>query len=166
MRLLRHLLATRWGTRRRFPQASLDAIEAAISRAEALHRGEIRFAIETALPPLAVLRGVPAHERAVEVFAHLHVWDTEHNNGVLLYLQLADRHVEIVADRGLTGRVSDAEWAAVCRLMEQHFAAGRYEAGAIAGVEAIGALLAGHFPAGAPGEVAAGNELPDRPALI
>ena len=154
-----------YGDRCSLPGVSLDAARS-VGRAEALHRGEIRFAIETALPPLAVLRGVPAHERAVELFAHLRVWDTAHNNGVLVYVQLADRHVEIVADRGLTGRVSDADWAAVCRLMEQHFAAGRFEAGAVAGVEAIGALLAAHFPAGAAGDLAAANELPDRPALL
>jgi uncharacterized membrane protein len=166
MRLLRHLLATHGATRRRFPQAALDAIEAAIGRAETLHRGEIRFAIETALPPLAVLRGVSPHARALDVFANLRVWDTERNNGVLIYLQLADRHVEIVADRGLTGQVGEAEWAAVCRLMEHHLAAGRYEAGAIAGVDAVGALLARQFPSGAPGGGGEANELPDRPALL
>jgi uncharacterized membrane protein len=166
MRLLRHLLATHWGTRRRFPKPVLDAIERAIAGAEALHRGEIRFAVETALPPLAVLRDLSARERALDVFSHLRVWDTEHNNGVLIYLQLADRHVEIVADRGISARVTAAEWASVCRLMEAQFAAGRFEAGSVAGVEAVGALLASHFPAAAGAAAGARNELPDRPTLI
>ena len=104
--------------------------------------------------------------RALEVFAHLRVWDTEHNNGVLIYVQVADRDVEIVADRGFEGRVSAAEWEAVCRLMEEHFRAGRFETGSIAGVEAIGNLLARHFPQEAAKPVNSHNQLPDRPTLL
>ena len=100
------------------------------------------------------------------MFAHLRVWDTEHNNGVLIYVQLADRVVEIVADRGFEGRVSPAEWQAVCRLMEEHFRAGRYSAGSVAGVDAIGQLLCRHFPQ-PPGQNARSrNQLPDRPTLL
>jgi uncharacterized membrane protein len=164
-RLLRHVFATDWQTRRRFSRATLDAIEAAVARAERLHAGEIRFAIETALPPLHVLGDVSAHARALEVFGQLRVWDTERNNGVLIYVQLADRHVEILADRGFGGRVGADEWAAVCRLMEQHYRAGRFESGSVAGVDAVGALIARHYPGGGPG-VAGRNELPDRPALL
>jgi uncharacterized membrane protein len=94
------------------------------------------------------------------------VWDTEGNNGVLIYVQLADRHVEIVADRGFRGKVSDAEWQAVCRLMEEHFRAGRFQIGSIAGVEAIGNLLARHFPAQPNPSAQSQNQLPDRPALL
>ncbi len=164
-RLLRHAFASHWRTRRRFPRATLDAIEQAVTRAERAHAGEIRFAIETALPPLHVLRDVSAHARALEIFSLLRVWDTEHNNGVLIYVQTADRHVEIVADRGFGGRVGDAEWAAVCRLMEEHYRAGRFEAGSIAGVDAVGALIARHYP-GEDALAAGRNELPDRPALL
>jgi uncharacterized membrane protein len=99
------------------------------------------------------------------VFAQLRVWDTEHNNGVLLYVELADRNVEIVADRGFQSRVNPAEWEAVCRLMEEHFRAGRFQIGSIAGVEAIGTLLARHFPAAA-GQLSLLNQLPDRPTLL
>jgi uncharacterized membrane protein len=165
-RLLRHAAATHWRTRRLFPSKTLDAIEQAIARAERTHAGEIRFAIETALTPLHVLNGVAPRARALEVFAHLHVWDTERNNGVLIYVQLADRAVEIVADRGFAGRVSPAEWQAVCRLMEEHFRAGRFEIGSIAGVEAIGNLLARHFPANAEPVSPSRNQLPDRPTLL
>jgi uncharacterized membrane protein len=94
------------------------------------------------------------------------VWDTEHNNGVLIYVQLADRHVEIVADRGFEGRVSPVEWQAVCRLMEEHFRAGRFKEGSIAGVDAIGNLLARHFPQNAEPAARSPNQLPDRPTLL
>jgi uncharacterized membrane protein len=165
-RLLRHASATHWRTRMLFPKRTLDAIEQSITRAERTHAGEIRFAIETALPPLAVLNGISSRDRAHEVFARLRVWDTERNNGVLVYLQVADRTVEIVADRGLSGRVTDAEWEAVCRLMEEHFHEGHFEAGCIAGVDAIGNLLAHHFPAGGEPGAPQHNQLPDRPTLL
>lgn len=176
-RLLRHITASHWRTRLRFPPATLDAIEAAVARAERNHAGEIRFAIETALAPLQVINDLSSRARALEVFAHLKVWDTEHNNGVLVYVQLADRSVEIVADRGFHGRVSQPEWEAVCHLMEVHFRAGRFAAGAIAGVDAVAALLARHYPqapapsaappaAAPPFELEASNQLPDRPTLL
>ena len=161
-RLLRHATASHWRTRMLFPAATLDAIEQAVSRAERAHGGEIRFVIETALTPQHILNQVAARSRALEIFGHLRVWDTEANNGVLIYVQLADRNVEIVADRGIAARVSAAEWEAVCKLMEEHFRAGRFQAGSIAGVEAVGNLLARHFPA--PGHVH--NQLPDRPTLL
>lgn len=165
-RLLRHAAASQWRTRLKFPAKTLDAIERAVASAERGHGGQIRFAIETSLSPLHVLNDVSAHARALEVFSLLRVWDTEHNNGVLIYVQLADRHVDIVADRGFGGRVSAEEWAAVCRSMEEHFRAGRFERGALDGVEAVGKLLARHFPT--PDATTAGdrNELPDRPALL
>jgi uncharacterized membrane protein len=165
-RLIRHAVAIHWRTRMLFPSATLDAIEKAIARAERTHAGEIRFAIETALAPLHIINGMAPRARAVEVFAHLRVWDTEHNNGVLIYVQVADRDVEIVADRGFEGRVSPAEWAAVCRLMEEHFRAGRFEAGSIAGVDAIGSLLTRHFPPNLKAVSQSHNQLPDRPTLL
>ena len=164
-RLIRHATATHWRTRMLFPTATLDAIEQAIKRAELTHAGEIRFAIETALTPKHILNDVTPRAHALEVFSHLRVWDTESNNGVLIYVQLADRNVEIVADRGFQGRVSPAEWEAVCHLMEEHFRAGRFQVGAIAGVDAIGNLLARHFPQGA-GKGPQANQLPDRPTLL
>ncbi len=165
-RLWRHVTTTHWGTRVAFPRSTLAAIEKAIALGERAHAGEIRFAIETALPPLRVLDGLTPRARALEVFAHLHVWDTVANNGVLVYVLLADRHVEIVADRGISERVTPQEWAGVCRLMEQHFRARRFEVGALAGIDAIGTLLARHFPAGGPVGGVKRNELPDQPALL
>jgi uncharacterized membrane protein len=149
-----------------FPATTLDAIEEAIARAERTHAGEIRFAIESGLTPLHILNGMAPRARALEVFASLGVWDTEHNNGVLIYVQLADRNVEIIADRGFQGRVSPAEWEAVCRLMEEHFRAGRFKEGSIAGVDAIGNLLARHFPPNLNSTARSHNQLPDRPTLL
>ncbi len=165
-RLMRHAASTHWRTRMMFPGPTLDSIEQAIARAERTHAGEIRFAIETALTPLHILNNAAPRARALEVFAHLRVWDTEHNNGVLIYVLLADRAVEIVADRGFAGRVGAAEWEAVCRLMEEHFRAGRFEGGSIAGVDAIGNLLTRHFPASVKRSSQSHNELPDRPTLL
>ena len=146
-RLFRHIAATHWRTRMLFPASTLDAIEQAIARVERAHAGEIRFAIESALTPLHILNEVTPRARALEVFAHLRVWDTEHNNGVLIYVQLADRTVEIVADRGFAGRVSPAEWEAVCRLMEEHFRAGRFRERLDRRASTpSAALLARHFP--------------------
>jgi uncharacterized membrane protein len=161
-RLLRHATAMHWRTRMLFPAATLDAIGQAVTRTERAHGGEIRFAIETALTPQHILNKVAARTRALEVFGHLRVWDTEANNGVLIYVQLADRNVEIIADRGIAARVSAAEWEAVAKLMEEHFRAGRFQAGSIAGVEAVGNLLARHFPT----PVHLHNQLPDRPTLL
>jgi uncharacterized membrane protein YgcG len=165
-RLLRHSFANDWGTRRKFPTATLDAIEQAIKRTEAAHGGEIRFAIETGLPPLHILNDLDARARALDVFAHLRVWDTAENNGVLVYVQLADRHVEIVADRGFADRISPAEWEAVCRLMQDHYRAARFQVGSIAGVEAVGNLIARHFRPNKGVAPHPHNQLPDRPTLL
>jgi uncharacterized membrane protein len=146
VRLLRHLCALPGAVARAFPAASLEKIESAIAQAEKRHGGEIRFAVEAALDPLALLQGVTARQRAVEAFSELHVWDTERNNGVLLYLLLADRDVEIVADRGFNGNVAAAEWEAVCRAMEAALKHRRYEAAVLAGIAQLSALMARSYP--------------------
>lgn len=161
-RLVRHLLAPPWAVRRAFPAATLDAIEAAIGDSETRHRGELRFAVEAGLDFLPVWHGETARERAVEVFSDLRVWDTEENSGVLIYVQLVDRKVEILADRGISSRVAQAEWDAICREMEKAFRGQRYEQGALAAIRRVGALLATHFPA----RLLNPNELPDRPVRL
>ena len=161
-RLCRHLFETRFATRRRFTPGVLDRVEAAVARAEAEHQGELRFVIETDLDAWSILAGKTPRQRALEVFAGLHVWDTEQNNGVLIYVLFADRAVEIVADRGFNGLVTAAEWAEVCRAMQAEFRQGRWEHGALAGVSALALLVARHFP----GSGRDGNELPDRPTLL
>ena len=162
MRLLRHLIEFRWRLRARFGPAVLDRIEAAVRSAEATHAGELRVVIETDLDAWSILAGKSPRARALEVFAACHVWDTEHNNGVLLYVLFADRAVEIVADRGFNPLVTAAEWGEVCKAMESEFRAGRWEPGTLAGVAAAAKLLVRHFP----GSGSDGNELQDRPLLL
>jgi uncharacterized membrane protein len=161
-RVARHLSCSAWRTRSLFTPAVLADIEAAIGAAEAQHAGEIRFAIETALPLHLVWHGMSARARALELFARLHIWDTQANNGVLIYVLRADRAVEIIADRGISDRVSAAEWALVCREVETHYRAGRYAEGSRAAVAGVARLLALHFPA----ERSSGNELPNQPILL
>jgi uncharacterized membrane protein YgcG len=160
-RWLRHLFTTIWSVKRAFPVRTLDAIERVIRETEAGHNGQIRFAVEHALDLSHLLAGVTARERAIEVFGQLRVWDTEHNNGVLIYLLLADRDVEIIADRGIHARVGEG-WEPVCREMETQFRQGAFEAGVIAGIRAVGAHLRRHFASAPPGA----NELPDRPVVL
>jgi uncharacterized membrane protein len=161
-RLLRHLATSSRLVRRRFPEAAMRAIESEIAAGEQQHEPEIRFAVEGALHPRAILRGQTPRARAIDVFSELRVWDTEHNTGVLIYLLLADRDVEIVADRGVARRIAPVEWEVICREMEAHLREGRYEAGALAGIRATSDLLARHFPARGPGR----GEQPDRPIVL
>lgn len=161
-RLLRHLLAPDWTVRLAFPAGSMRRIGDAIAASERRHGGQIRFAVETALDPLSILRDVGARERAIEVFSALRVWDTEHNNGVLIYLLLADRDVEIVADRGISARVPKQGWEAICWEMEALLRNRDFERAVVAGIGAVGAHLAQHYPP----EGASANELADKPAIL
>ena len=162
-RFLHHLALDQGSVRRAFPQTSLARIEAAIGDGERLHRGQVRFAVEPALPLARVLRGVSPRDRALEVFGDLRIWDTEENCGVLVYLLLADRDVEIVADRGIHGHVGNAEWASVCQRMEEAFRAARFGEGVETGIAEINALLGRHYPRACR---AADNELSDRPVVL
>lgn len=160
-RLARHLFAR--SAARLFPADSLQRIAEAVARGEATHTGETCFAVESALPLRAVFAGATARDRAIDAFSRLRVWDTAANNGVLLYLLLADHRIEIVADRGLQGLVSEAQWRGVCQRMEDRLRAGEPEAAAVQGIEAAARLIAGHFPR--TGCMVDQNELPDLPHL-
>jgi uncharacterized membrane protein len=161
-RLFKHLFTPHWVIDRAFPRATLSAIETAIAASEKTHNGELRFAVEAGLHPLPLWRGQTARRRAEELFATLRVWDTEHNSGVLIYVQLVDRRIEIVADRGISARVAQAQWDAICRRMEAAFREGRFEAGALAAIGEITSLLAQHFPPLSDNP----NELPDGPVVL
>lgn len=161
-RLVRHLAVPPWRVRRVFPARALSAIEAAIRESETRHRGEIRFVVEGALSLGALLGSQSAHERALELFSLLRVWDTEHNNGVLIYLLLADRDMEIIADRGIHRGVAAGEWERICQTMEAHFRAGDFERGVVEAVAAVSAHMELHYPANDENT----NELPDRPTLL
>jgi len=145
-RCLKHIFSGPWLVRLAFPKPSLQAIEAAIGRSETSHLGEIRFVVESALEVGELLHGVTPRQRALEVFSQCRVWDTEHNTGVLIYLLLADRDVEIVADRGIHARVGEAVWARICQNMELQFRAGRFEPGVIDGIQQITVQLQQYFP--------------------
>ena len=160
VRLLRHLLVPDWLARRPFPPAALERIGHAIAGSERLHRGEICFALEGGLPLQALSASCRA--RAEELFGLLKVWDTADNSGVLLYVQLVDRDIEIVADRGIAARVAQSEWEAICRAMEESFRKNEFLAGTLEGIERVTALLARNFPADGVNP----NELPDRPRLL
>jgi uncharacterized membrane protein YgcG len=159
-RFLSHLVATGWSLRRAFDDASLQAIEQAIAATERSHGGEIRFAVEACLSPLELMRGITPRQQALQVFAQLRVWDTDANNGVLIYVSWADRDVEIVADRGFNGLVSEQEWAEVCHRMERLFAQGAAREAVVQGIHAVGALIARHYP------TQDRDELPNRPVML
>lgn len=161
-RIARHLMATKWRINRAFPSDTLIAIDRAIKASEATHRGEIRFVVEGALDIAPLLRGQTARERAIDVFSQLRIWDTERNNGVLIYLLLADRDVEIVADRGIDARVGPQEWERICRKMEAAFRQADFEGGGIGGIQEVTRHLAEHFPAIGDDR----NELPDNPVVM
>lgn len=147
IRFLKHIVSGPWRVRMVFPKRSLQAIEAAITESEASHLGEIRFIVESALEIGELLQGVTPRQRALDVFSQCRIWDTEHNTGVLIYLLLADRDVEIVADRGIHARVGEAVWTRICQNMEAQFRVGRFEPGVIDGIAQITAHLQQHFPA-------------------
>lgn len=161
-RILKHLTLGQTALRRSFPRSALQNIERSIAEVEQTHAGQIRFAVEAALDIGPLLAGQSARQRAIEVFSQLRIWDTEHNNGVLIYLLLADRDVEIVADRGIHTRLGQPVWEEICREMEAAFREGRFEEGVVAGIRRVGSYLAQHYP-----QVGAKtNELPDRPVIL
>jgi uncharacterized membrane protein len=147
---------------RAFSGDTLNAIDGAIKAGEGTHRGEIRFVVEGALETAPLLRGQTARERAIDVFSQMRIWDTERNNGVLIYLLLADRDVEIVADRGIDAKVGPEEWERICRDMEAAFRQADYEGGVIGGIREVSRHLAEHFPPIGDDR----NELPDKPVVL
>lgn len=163
MRLLRHLVTTRWQVRRAFGAADRQAIEDAIQAGEQRHAGELRVAIEAALPFADVLGGLTPRERALQVFRELDVWDTQLDNGVLVYVLYAEHAIEIVADRGYRGKVEPAQWDALCVAAAEACRDGRPGAAVTDLVTQLGALIAVHFPTT---DAADPNELPDTPLFL
>jgi uncharacterized membrane protein len=161
-RLGRHLFISPLALKKRFPKAVMQRIEQAIAESEQSHLGEIRFAVELNLPLLDILRKKSGQQRAVEVFSQLQVWDTEQNNGVLLYLLLADHDFEILADRGIHQHVGKQGWARISHEMEMLFKQGQFEAGVLHGITQINNLLSQHYPATTNNH----NELPNAPVII
>ena len=161
-RIVRHLLVSDRQVKKAFPLSALNKIEQAIKASESAHVGEIRFAVEGALDGAPLYRGQSARERAIDLFSQLRVWDTQHNTGVLIYLLLADRDVEIVADRGIDAVVGSQAWTEVCHQMEAAFRQSNFEGGVMSGVQAVTQHLVTHFPADGQNR----NELPDTPVVL
>jgi uncharacterized membrane protein len=161
-RIWRHILMSEIQVKRCFPEAVLNGIQSAVQQSETTHSGEICFVVEGELTWAQLLGDMTPRARALEVFSGMRVWDTEHNNGVLIYVLLADRIVEIVADRGIHRHAGDEVWRDICKSIQAEFRAGRFEDGGVKGVTAISAMLRKHFPAD--GKIS--NELSDRPVLI
>jgi uncharacterized membrane protein len=162
-RFIKHVFSGPWRVRLTFPKRSLNAIEAAIAASEKSHLGEIRFVVESALEIGELLSGVTPGQRALEVFSQCRMWDTEQNTGVLIYLLLADRDVEIIADRGIHARVGEAVWTHICQNMEAQFRAGQFELGVIDGIQQITVQLQQHFPVSTEDNP---NEIPNAPIFL
>lgn len=162
-RLVRHRLRDERDTARAIPADLAARLAARVAEGEKRHTGEVRVSIEAALPTSYVMRDSTPRERAIALFGKLRVWDTQDNNGVLIYLLLAEHAIEVVADRGVTARVPGSEWTRLVEAISMAFRAGRYEEGLTRAIDDVTELLVQHFP------VQAGktnpNELPDEPAL-
>lgn len=161
MRWLRHVFSP--SVRRAFPPAHLQAITNAITAGERRHGGQVMFAVEADLALAALWPGITAQQRAEQAFAQLRTWDTEHNNGVLIYLLLADHAIELVADRGLRGHIGEAQWQAICAHMQQRLRDGALQEAVLLAIEEVSDLLAGHYPP-VPGSHDDG--LPDTPQML
>lgn len=161
-RIIGHLLFTDWQARRAFSPECLETIEKAIHASEQLHGGEIRFAVEGGLDGTRLINNQSSRERAVEVFSQLRVWDTECNNGVLIYVLLADHAVEIVTDRGIHAKADNETWAAICHDMQTEFSKSAFQTGALKGIAAVAGVIGTHFPSNG----ARVNELPDAPVML
>jgi uncharacterized membrane protein len=162
-RLLMNLFDGWFQLRRRFSKSLLDDMTAAIAQGESEHRGEVCFAIESRLAPGAVMDGIDAERRARQVFAHLHVWDTQDNSGVLFYVLMAEHRVVIIADRGVASAVTQVEWDAIRDRMLADFARGEWRAGCLQAIDQAHALLKQHFPTDG---ASPRDELPDRPIIL
>ncbi|MBT2301788.1 TPM domain-containing protein [Variovorax paradoxus] len=163
-RLWRHRWIDAADVRRALPPEALERLARRVAASERRHSGEVRICIEAGLPMSYLWRGATARERAIMMFGKLRVWDTADNNGVLIYLQMAEHAIEIVADRGIDAHVSPGEWAAMAQRMAAAFREGRFEDGLTQALEEVSALLVAHFPL-AEGQ-ADHNELPDAPVVL
>ena len=156
------MLTTQWRVKKYFTPAVLDAIELEISRSETQHSGEIRFVVEGALDGAPLFKNQSANERALDIFSQLRIWDTQANNGLLIYLLLADHAVEIIADRGINAKVGSSEWETICGIMQNEFAHENFKAGVCDAIESVTKHLIKHFPISTTDK----NELPNKPVVM
>jgi len=162
IRFFAHFVSNPWQVKRHFSVIALHEIEKAIAASEKIHSGEIRFVVEAGLHPIEILYKKTPKKRAIELFGRLNIWDTEHNNGVLIYLLLADRDVEIIGDRGIHQHLDDDGWEKICTEMEALFRKGEFEAGVLHGIDKISAVLKKYFPQ----KGASRNEISNKPLVL
>lgn len=148
---------------KKFPPATLNKIEAAIGASENEHSAEIRFAVESSLGFFELFQNTSCFEQGVKVFSELKIWDTEDNNGVLIFLLLADRKVEIIADRGYNEKITENEWKQICKKMETSFRKSEFESGVLIGIDAITEKVIQHYPVG---DKSSDNELSNKPVVL
>ena len=163
-RLWRHRFTDEADVRRILPDEVMDRLTRRVAASEGRHTGQVRICVEAGLPTSYLWRHAPARERAVMLFGKLRVWDTEQNNGVLIYLLIAEHAIEIVADRGIDRHVDSYDWAAMTKRMGAAFREGRFEDGVTQALEEVSALLVTYFPRD--GSEPASNELPDAPVVL
>ena len=161
-RLIKNVITTDLSVRRAFPPATLAEIESLVRESESKHNGQIRVAVEGGMPLSLLVKGRSARDRAVQLFAELGVWDTEQNCGVLIYLLMSERQIEIVADRGVSKVVTPERWLAICSLIEKNFKSSHYLEGVRDAIEATTEILAEHFPPHGPSP----DELSNRPIML
>ncbi len=145
-RILRHRWLDESDARKAVPADLAERLQRRVAASEKRHSGEVRVCVEAGLPMSYLWRSAPARERAVMLFSKLRVWDTAHNNGVLIYLLLADHAIEIVADRGLNAVVTAGEWQAMVNNLSHALREQRYEDGLTQALEEVSAVLVRHFP--------------------
>lgn len=161
-RALRHLFTTSRAGKKAFPEATLQAIQEVITEGEKLHRAEVQLIVEPSLPLSEIWEGTSSRERAIDLFSLHRIWDTEENSGILIYIDLADHQVEIVADRGIDHITTSDEWASVCRTMTSGFAQGSYQDSVIAALKLLNDILHDHLP----DTENLPNQLPNRPIIL
>jgi hypothetical protein len=165
-RAWRHWRSSDADAKRAFPPDTLNAIGEAITAGERTHRGEVRLIVENGMPLDAVWDDVGNRQRALALFAEHGVWDTEDNCGVLVYINLAEHKVDIVADRGISRRIAQPTWQAICDTMTAGYRQGEFHHSTLAAIEQINGLLRTHFPADGAGGAVNDNELPDHPIVL
>lgn len=163
-RIARHVMASQRGTHKLFSTDTMQRLQESIASGEATHRGEVRLIVESALPLRKVRRGMSTRQRALDLFGTFRVWDTEENNGVLLYINVADRKLEIIADRAASRRIGDPHWQTVCGVAQASFRKGEFERGLTQALASIHDALSVAFPAD--GHTPRKNELPDAPVVL
>lgn len=170
--LMRHLWLDKDDAQKAVPPALLAQLARRVAASESRHSGEVRICVEAALPLSYVWRlsasqsmAALVRQRAVMMFAKLRVWDTDHNNGVLIYVLLGEHAIEIVADRGLARRIPDPHWQSLVARMGEQFRRGLFEEGLTEALAEVSSLLMAHFPDDATPQAAQANALPDEPYL-